>query len=533
MTARPASLDIDTSGLSSTALSSLEKHIKENGLPIARGIEKEGLRADTSGLISQTDHPSALGHPLTHASITTDYSEALLELITPVKTSREDLLSTLTHTHEFVATNIGDEVLWSGSMPCKIDGEESIRIAEYGDSNIGRLKYVYRQGLGVRYGRVMQSIAGLHFNFSIDDKLWQALQNSQTNTDQSLQDFKSEQYFALIRNFRRYSWLLMYLFGASPCLDQSFVKDQPHSLEPLDDKGTLYKPYATSLRMGDLGYHNNAQSSLNICFNNLSNFTQTLGRAIHSVHQPYQEIGLFKDGEPIQINTNILQIENEYYSSIRPKRTAQSGETPRHALTERGVEYIEVRCLDLNPFLAVGISDTQIDFMDIFLSYCLLKHSPVIDDDECQSLDNNFDLVVNEGRKPGLTLKDNETEKPMTLWGNELLSSMSKIATILDQANNDQRYSKALAEQQAKLDAVDLCPSAQVLKIMQDEKLSWLEFAGELSHKHKATLTKSASQTTSSQDFVSEGKQSFLDAEEIKNNDQQSFESYLQSYQSQ
>jgi glutamate--cysteine ligase len=532
MTARPATLDIESSGLSATALSSLEKHIKENGLPIARGIEKEGLRADPASLISQADHPQALGHPLTHASITTDYSEALLELITPVKKTREDLLNTLTQTHEFVATNIGEEVLWSGSMPCKLDGEESIRIAEYGDSNIGQLKYVYRQGLGVRYGRVMQSIAGLHFNFSIDDTLWQALLTNQDNPALSLQDFKSEQYFALIRNFRRYSWLLMYLFGASPCLDQSFVKGQAHSLAPLDDKGTLYKPYATSLRMGDLGYHNNAQSSLNICFNNLSNFTHTLGRAIHSVHQPYQEIGLFKDGEPIQINTNILQIENEYYSSIRPKRTTQSGETPRHALTERGVEYIEVRCLDLNPFLAVGISDTQIDFMDLFLSYCLLKDSPVIDDQECKSLDENFDLVVNEGRKPGLTLQDRGSKKEMATWGNELLSSMSKIATILDQANDDRRYTKALAEQQAKLDAVDLCPSAQVLKIMQDEQLSWLEFAGELSHKHKATLAKSASQSSLTQSFISEGKQSFLDAEEIKNNDQQSFESYLQSYQS-
>ncbi|MDK6792829.1 glutamate--cysteine ligase, partial [Escherichia coli] len=69
-------------------------------------------------------------------------------------------------------------------------------------------------------------------------------------------DYQSAAYIALIRNFRRYSWLLMYLFGASPALDKGFLRGRAHQLEELDGD-TLYLPYATSLRMSDLGYQSN------------------------------------------------------------------------------------------------------------------------------------------------------------------------------------------------------------------------------------------------------------------------------------
>jgi len=519
------------SSLSSTKLSALEKQIKEHGSPIARGIEKEGLRTTPELNISQSDHPEALGHPLTHASITTDYSEALLELITPVESTRESLLNTLEETHQHVANSIGNETLWAGSMPCRLDGEESIRIAEYGDSNIGQLKYVYRQGLGVRYGRVMQSIAGLHFNFSLSDSFWTNYQATLNNTD-ALQDFKSEQYFALIRNFRRYSWLLMYLFGASPALDKSFLADDTHNLEKLDDKGSYYKPYATSLRMGDLGYHNNAQSSLAICFNTLSNFTTTLGQAIQTPYPEYEKIGLKQDDKFIQLNTNILQIENEYYSSIRPKRTTQSSETPCHALNAQGVEYIEVRCLDLNPFLALGISAQQIDFMDIFLLYCLMKDSPVISEAECKDSDHNFDLVVNEGRKPKLSLQKGDQQILLTDWADTLLTEMQSIAEILDQDQEDNRYKAALFEQTQKIRNTELCPSAQVLSIMQQESLSWLEFAGELSSKHSAILSrKTETSDTLEARFAQLAKNSFKAEQDIKLSDSLPFKTFMKDYQ--
>jgi glutamate--cysteine ligase len=518
--------------LPQSQLSALEQFIKLNGLPIARGIEKEGLRCAENFDIAQSSHPSALGHPLTHSSITTDYSEALLELITPVENTRDDLLNTLQKTHQYVARSIDNETMWAGSMPCRLNGEESIRIAEYGDSNIGKLKYVYREGLGVRYGKVMQSIAGLHFNFSLSDDFWKNHQIALGDTEKGLQDFKSEQYFALIRNFRRYSWILMYLFGASPTLDKSFLDQQSHNLDALDDKGSYYKPYATSLRMGDLGYHNNAQSSLAICFNNLNNFTTTLGKAIHTPYAEYEKIGLKSGKKFIQINTNILQIENEYYSSIRPKRTIFPTETPRHALNERGVEYIEVRCLDLNPFLPLGISAQQIDFLDTFLFYCLMKESPIINDKECAQLDKNFDLAVNEGRKPGLTLKNEQGDITLVSWLEYTLKDMQNIAQALDLACDDNRYQQALTEQAKKAHNADLCPSAEVLAVMKHEKLSWLEFAGELSQKHKTLLAQdNESSTQLDGDYAQYAKQSFLQAETIKQADTINFEAFLKDYQ--
>ncbi len=522
----------DCKKLKPDLLEVLRATIHSEGLPFFRGIEKEGLRADTNYLIAQSDHPRALGHPLTHATITTDYSEALIELITPVTRTREELLDSLRLIHQQVASHLDQEVLWPGSMPCRLEGEQSIRIAEYGDSNIGKLKHLYRKGLGVRYGRIMQSIAGLHFNFSFSDTFWQTLQNKTDSQQLSLKDFKSQQYFALIRNFRRYSWLLMYFFGASPCLDKSFVAGKAHSLDPFDDQGSYYKPYATSLRMGDLGYHNNAQASLNICFNSLKNFTHTLNEAIHTPYPDYAAIGVKQDNEYIQINNNILQIENEYYSSIRPKRTTQPTETPRHALNERGVEYVEVRCLDLNPFLELGVSPQQIDFLDVFLSYCLLSDSPIIGEQECEQLDSNFERVVNRGREPGLTLTTECGEISLTDWANNILTEMTKVAEILDLATEDKRYTKALSEQHAKLLHAELCPSAQILGIMREESLSWIAFAGELSKKHKfSLLNRFPNKDTELSAFSASAQSSFSKEEQIRQSDQLSFDDFLKQYQ--
>ena len=500
---------------------------------ISRGIEKEGLRATPSFDITQTNHPSALGHPLTHPSITTDYSEALLELITSVHPSRSGLLNELTEVHAFVQANIGDELLWPGSMPCRIDGNNSIRIAEYGNSNTGQLKTVYRRGLDVRYGRVMQSIAGLHYNFSLSDEFWLALQQQQENK-QTLKDFKSDRFFSLIRNFRRHSWLLMYLFGASPALDKSFVGERSdHGLIPFDNFGTLYKPYACSLRMGDLGYHNNAQADLNICFNTLENFTNTLGHAIKTPYPAYEAIGLEQNGQRVQLNTNILQIENEYYSSLRPKRTTKSGEKPTAALIDRGVEYIEVRCMDLNPMLPLGISASEVDFIDLLLVHSLLNPSSYIDDAGCEELEQNFSSVVNEGRKPGLTLRRNGKNIPLADWGEALINEMKGIAEVLDKENTDQRYHKTLETQARKLADISLTPSAQVLAKMQDKQQSWLAFAAEQAQQHRSTSENLSEQTRNliHVRYKEQAAESFKQEQQRKAEDTMSFSDFLKSYQ--
>lgn len=493
-----------------------------------KGIEKEGLRVDRNGFIAQTPHPEALGAALTHPSITTDYSESLLELITPVCSSTSEVLESLRNTHRFVQQNLGDEVFWPASMPCELNGDASIPIAEYGSSNTGRLKHVYRQGLAVRYGRMMQSIAGTHYNLSLPDSFWEKWQGLLGN-QQSMKDFKSEQYFWLIRNFRRRSWLLMLLFGASPALDASFVDGVRHDLSRFDDASWLGKQ-ATSLRMGDLGYHNNAQSSLNICFNKLSTYTQTLDRAIHTNWPPYEALGTQRDGKFIQINTSVLQIENEYYSAVRPKRTARSGEKPIQALETRGVEYVEVRCLDLDPFSPIGVNEAQVDFLDLFLLDCLLSESPRIDDDECKMLDDNFKDVVAQGRHQELSLCRAGKRTPIGDAATDILDRLESLADVLDGWNGDDVYRKALSAQRAKLSGEDLVPSAQVVHAMQASGLGHRDWTMDMALKHQSTLRQEGMGASVEAAYAAASKESLAKQKQLEASDTLAFSDFLAQY---
>ncbi len=432
-----------------------------------RGIERETLRVDRNGHLARTPHPRALGSALTHPQITTDYAEALLEFITPAEHDIGLTLQQLDTIHRYAYTKLGDEMLWSESMPCELPGEADIEIANYGSSNIGMLKHVYRRGLALRYGKAMQCIAGIHYNYSLPEKLWGVLLASDGIPQErrtALRDFQSESYIALIRNFRRYSWLLMYLFGASPALSTGFLRGRQHKLETLSDD-TLYLPYATSLRMSDLGYQNDAQSGLTPHENSLESYVTTLMDAVSRPYPPYQELGTKKDGEWIQLSTNVLQIENEYYSTIRPKRVIRTGERPVQALCRRGVQYIEVRCLDVDPFEPVGISLETGRFLDAFLLFCALDESPLINVGESAVHAGNFARTVKEGRRPGLTLTRGGEEVALKDWANELIERIRPVAALLDDQHNEGGvHAASLAAQQAKIDNVALTPSARVLE---------------------------------------------------------------------
>ncbi|WP_020682403.1 glutamate--cysteine ligase [Marinobacterium rhizophilum] len=495
---------------------------------ILHGIEKEGLRVDAQGQLSQTEHPSGLGAALTHSYITTDYSEALLEYITPVFKRSEDALEFLADLHRFGYGALGDELLWCTSMPCDIPNEEDIPIARYGSSNVGQLKHVYRTGLKYRYGKMMQTIAGIHYNFSLPEALWPALQELQQNKD-SLRDFKSAQYFRLIRNFRRHGWILLYLFGASPALCSSFLKGRSHQLETLNED-TLYLPYATSLRMSDLGYSNKAQSSLGICFNHLDTYTASLHQAIHTPYARYAAIGLKVDGEYRQLNTSVLQIENEYYSDIRPKRVAHSGEKPLHALQTRGVEYVEIRNTDINPLLPLGIDQQQADFMDAFLISCLLAEDALIDDDECERITENLKRIVTRGREPGLMLQFGEGERSLAQWGAEILDMVSQTAAVLDRNEHGNVYTQAATAQRQKLDNPDLTPSAQILAQLREYKLSHCAFSLAQSRAHRETLLQAPLSEERQAYFNELVHKSVKDQTRIETEDQLDFDQYLASY---
>ena len=448
-----------------------------------KGVEKESLRVTPAGEIAQTRHPQSLGAPLTNENITTDFSESLIELVTPPFGESWELLQYLCDIHQFVYRHLDEELLWATSMPCSIDGDASIPLAQFGESNVGRMKTVYRHGLGVRYGRIMQAISGVHFNYSFSSRLWDAL----ADVNQSKlrrQDFMSEQYFGVLRNYRRFGWLVLYLFGTSPAVSNSFFAGRENTLSVLDGD-TVYEPCGTSLRMSDIGYRNKNQSTLSVSVNSLDEYVRDLSGAISTPYPPYEKIGVKVDGVYQQLNANILQIENEYYSFIRPKRIARSGERPTKALHRAGVEYIEVRALDVSAFDPVGVNQNKLRFLEAFLVLCLLRESGPISRGEQAALDANHLTVARRGRQPNLKLNRDGREFSMIEWARELLESMQGLCEMLDHGEAARPYSSALEQQRAKIDDVERTPSARLLAEMRQTGETFFQLARRMSKLHK------------------------------------------------
>ena len=503
---------------------------------ILRGLEKESLRVTPEGTMAQTDHPPALGSALTHPHITTDYSEALLEFITEPFADVEPLLAQLDNIHRFTYQQLAGnrERLWPASMPCTLGSDAEIPVARYGTSNSGKMKTVYRVGLGHRYGRSMQTIAGIHYNFSLPDDFWRVLQ-TQSSNQQSLQTFKTERYFGLIRNFRRNFWLLIYLFGASPAVCSCFVKNRAHKLLPFPAADqTMYLPYATSLRMGDLGYQSDAQKTLVVNYNNLSDYLKTLCGAITQSHPAYEQIGVKdSEGNYQQLNSSLLQIENEFYSSIRPKRTTERGETALQALRLRGVEYVEVRCVDLNPYEPLGITIEQMQVMDAFLLYCLLSDSPETDEREFHQGQENQKRIVNSGRDPALELLRGDNSITMRAWAQEILQGSDACAELLDQAKGGNAYRQALSLQLAKLENPELTPSARVLRDMTSAQQSFYAHTLALAEQHRAYFATRPLAEKDYADFAQMSAQSLHKQTELETQQQLNFDEYLESYYAQ
>lgn len=492
-----------------------------------RGLEKESLRVDRRGYLAHTRHPSGLGSALTHPYLTTDYAEALPELVTPPYRSNWETLQFLCDLHIFVAKHLEDELLWAQSMPCRIPSGDNVPIAVYGSSNLGKLRSVYRRGLGFRYGRAMQTISGVHFNYSAPLQFWRlyyerersaqglgarsaqglrerseqgsrertaeglherSAQNSRERSYLSLKDFISGQYMGAIRNYRRLAWLLIYLFGASPAFCKSFPTAPSRYLRE-HDADTWFAPFGTSLRMSDIGYRNRSQSELQISMNSLDDYLAGMVAAVTTANPRYEAIGVRVDGEYRQLNANTLQMEAEYYSPIRPKPPADNPHRPTVALRENGVNYLEVRTLDLNMMDPLGVNAQQLRFVEALLLYCLLNDSPPIDSAEQAEIDERDLLVAREGRRPGLELPRAGRRVALTRWAGEALAGIRDVAALLD--DDDSGYAEAVDAQREAAAKPELTPSARILHHLRSEGASFFELALETSrqqHRYFAEL---------------------------------------------
>ncbi|MFC1236211.1 glutamate--cysteine ligase [Vibrio sp. F74] len=452
--------------------------VKETLQSVRRGIEREMVRVTPNGGLSHRPHPESLGSALTHPYITTDFSEAQLELVTPAVTDRKETFKTLASLHHFVASHLNEgESIWAASMPPTLPFDSDIAIASYGTSNAGIAKTRYREGLANRYGKRMQLISGIHYNFSLPESFWRAL-HAHTKSKLPLETFISERYFHLIRNVLRNGWIIPYLFGASPAVDKSYLRDQSHALDRWDST-TDYLPWATSLRLSNLGYSSSEQSRFPMSFNNKQDYLTGLCHALTQPSDRYTHLA-----EDQQLNDSVLQLENELYGSVRPK-IVNAQMRPLVAMCNYGVEYIELRSLDNNPFLPFGLDEQQSQFIDLFLLYSALTPSPVMSEQESTLIMERQELVATQGRKPSLMLPAMNGEVSLTDLAKPLMSMLTEMARSMDTAQKNNGYEKAVMREQAKFDDRQLTPSAQILAAMKQENVSFTTLIKGYSEEHK------------------------------------------------
>ena len=494
-----------------------------------RGVEKESLRVTADGYLAQTPHPEGLGSALTNHFITTDFSEALLEFVTPALGSTWEALQVICDIHQFTHAQLGDELLWCASMPCRLPADKEIPLARYGNSNVGRMKTVYRRGLGHRYGRNMQTIAGVHFNYSLPESFW-PVYGEVLGEDIDDREFRSRHYLGLVRNFRRYGWIVLYLFGASPALCKSFGRGRDLSMPELDPE-TWYEPYGTSLRMSDLGYNNQTQAGISISLNRLDEYIRDLSEAIRTPEPAYREIGVIRDGQYQQLSTNKLQIENEYYSPIRPKRVARSGERPTAALRRGGIEYVEIRSLDLNVSDPAGINQNTMRFIEAFLIFCLLEDSPPFDGESYEEALQNQALTAKRGREPGIRLQRNGQPVALSEWAREIVDKVAAVAELVDRHEGDGSYREAVALAASHVAKPETTPSARLLRELRDSKSSFFEFALDLARRHRRYFSSIAPMPRErARQLETEAVESLQRQRDLEAADDLSFEEYLARY---
>ncbi len=434
------------------------------------GLERETLRVDAStGTIAQTSHPKGAGSAFSHKNITTDFSEALLEFVTDPYSSVEEAAEALKKLQEFTLEVMENELYWPNSMPPKIESEDEIKIGEYGDSNAGKMRHLYRVGLSHRYGKMMQAIAGIHYNFSFKDSFIDQWREKIAPTS-DLQHFKTERYLHLCRNIARLGFVIPYFFGASPLMSKCFVKGHNRNFLSLNEQDN-YLPEGTSFRLSDIGYGNN-KCHFDVSYNSVDQFIKNIHYAISTPCKDFSKIAIKdENGAYQQINNHILQIENEYYSSIRPKQLFGAGENFLEALKEKGIEYVELRSLDVNPLVDIGITVEDMRFVQVLLSACFLTDAAPLSQKEYEQTQKNIKIVAERGREAGITINLLAQETSLKEALTFVLDWMEPVAELLGAP-----FVTAIQNRRPMIDSPDLTPSAQLLKKVIDSELDYQTF---------------------------------------------------------
>lgn len=447
------------------------------------GVERELQRVTYKGDLALTPHPEVFGDKLRNKEITTDFSESQLELITPPFSKVEEVDHYLHYLHKKAAAGIRNEYLWPLSMPPRLPEDEYIPIARFDNSEAGQTAYTYRQGLANRYGKKMQMISGIHFNFSFGNDLIKLLHN-ELNKNSKIQEFTDELYFAFARNFLRYRWLLIYLFGASPSYEDTYravLREQVENIRKCcPECCNQYEKYATSLRVSRFGYTNPEQAKNSVFYNSKEEYIKGIRSLMSKKSRKYAKLG-------VQLNDRVLQKDSEFYSPIRMKQIVENGENQIDALEKRGVKYAEIRILDINPFEKTGISLQQMHFLQVFTLFCMFNDNTLLDNKEMNRINKNHHLIALSGRRPNLMLNRlNGGKISLTEWGENIFEGLQLIATLLDQQDNAKVYRQSVLAEYQKLKNISLLPSAMLQDEMDHRKESFLEFGIRKAKEYKA-----------------------------------------------
>lgn len=421
------------------------------------GLEKEHIRIDNKGEIAKTKHPEVFEDKLNHPFVTNDFSESQVELITPVFDDIEQCYHMMGTLSELFVSSLEDELLWPGSAPPRILSEDDVDVAQFDDSPLGIKNTAYRNHLTSKYGKKKQTISGVHYNFSFDEKFIKRLYDL-SEEDGPYRYFKDNMYLKLSRNLIRYSWLLTYLFGTSPATDRTYLEGCVMRMEK-SDQGDPYFPYATSMRNGLCGYRNH--NNYIVSYDSVDNY-------INEIKQ------LMADG-------NILD-EREYYSPVRLK-THQSDDF-MSTLNNSGILYIELRVLDLDPFDPYGIALDTLKFVHLFMMFMLFKEATCFGSDMHDLSLKNYEHVASKGREPGLMVAIGHEEfVEMDLLGVELLEEMRSFLQSIDCGTYD--YNRLIDQMIIRFQEPETTLSAKVLDGVK--KSGYIDY-----HKNLAEISKKA-----------------------------------------
>lgn len=362
------------------------------------GVEREGLRVDFEGKLSQKPHPIAFGHKMCNPYITTDFSESQLELITPTFSTTKETYNFLNALYDIVAMEIKDEYLWPQSMPAIIPDDKDIPIAEFCECEEGKTAREYREELFLKYGGKRQLISGIHYNFSFNENIIKKLYENSSKS-KNYKTFKDDIYLKVTRNYLRYRWLLIYLLGCTGVVHESYQEDCVKQLKEISED-SFSNEGALSYRNSECGYKNKIDLFPN--YNSVKDYVDSINKFI---------------------DEDFIDNHKELYAPIRLK--AKDPKYLLNSLMNDGIYYLEYRSIDINPFEKGGISLNDLHFMNIFNLFLLIEDESNYENWQQEAL-NNQNIIATHGQNDVELIKDGKFI-PKVQWGLEILNKIKVI----------------------------------------------------------------------------------------------------------